>query len=92
LVITEGNYLLLDEDGWPAARREIDEIWYLDPDDDLRVSRLIARHQRFGKDEAAARAWALEIDGANARLVQAARGRANAVVRLTGAAPVAGAS
>src|SRR4051812_44392060 len=28
LVVTEGNYLLLEFDAWPAARSCIDEVWF----------------------------------------------------------------
>ena len=30
LVFTEGNYLLHDDDGWDAVRRELDEVWFID--------------------------------------------------------------
>jgi pantothenate kinase len=82
LVITEGNYLLLDGDGWTRARRHIDRVWYLDRADEIRVNRLILRHQRFGKDPATARAWAMEIDEANARLVRDRRDTADLVFTL----------
>lgn len=83
LVITEGNYLLLDAAGWSDARRAIDTTWYLEPDDDVRVRRLIDRHRAFGKDETSARTWATEVDEANARLVRDTRDRADAVVTVT---------
>ncbi|MEP6562094.1 MAG: nucleoside/nucleotide kinase family protein, partial [Nakamurella sp.] len=41
LVITEGNYLLLDRDAWPRARACIDEVWFLDPGDRIRQDRLV---------------------------------------------------
>jgi pantothenate kinase len=82
LVITEGNYLLLDGDGWTRARRHIDQVWYLDRSDEIRINRLILRHQRFGKDLATARAWVMEIDEANARMVQARRDTADLIFTL----------
>ena len=36
LVITEGNYLLLDEEGWMLVRRQLDEVWFLDLPDEIR--------------------------------------------------------
>ncbi|MBB2922581.1 nucleoside/nucleotide kinase family protein [Cellulomonas cellasea] len=82
LVVTEGNYLLLDDAGFGPVRALLDEAWFVEPDDDVRLSRLVARHERFGKDPAAARAWAHGPDERNARLVAATRGRADVVVRV----------
>jgi pantothenate kinase len=82
LVVTEGNYLLSSADPWPQVRREIGEVWYLDIDDDLRRDRLVARHVRFGKTEAAARRWVEDVDEANARLIAATRDAADLVVDM----------
>jgi pantothenate kinase len=43
IVITEGNYLLLDTHPWRQIRDLLDAAWYLDIDDAVRVERLIAR-------------------------------------------------
>ena len=80
LVLTEGNYLLLREGPWAALEGLIDETWYLEPPEELRLERLVARHVAFGKDPAAARAWALGSDAANARVIAATRERADLVV------------
>ncbi|WP_432543120.1 nucleoside/nucleotide kinase family protein [Kineococcus sp. SYSU DK002] len=80
LVITEGNYLLLREGPWAALEGLLDECWYLRPDEAVRHARLIARHEAFGKDPAAARAWALGSDEANAAVIAASRARADLVV------------
>jgi pantothenate kinase len=80
LVITEGNYLLLDTGGWADVRPLLDEAWYVDVDDDVRVERLIGRHVEHGKQPAYARDWVLRSDEANARLVTATRHRADLVV------------
>ncbi|MFF2196793.1 nucleoside/nucleotide kinase family protein [Streptomyces sp. NPDC058157] len=80
LVITEGNYLLHDAGEWASVRPLLDEVWYLDPDDDLRLDRLIARHVGHGKDPDHARAWVARSDEANARLVALGRHRADLVV------------
>ncbi|WP_340540734.1 nucleoside/nucleotide kinase family protein [Nocardioides sp. GXZ039] len=82
LVVTEGNYLLLDDGGWEHVRGALDEIWFVDVDQELRIARLIARHVRFGKSPEAAHEWVHRSDEANARLVEAARARADLVVRL----------
>ena len=83
LVVTEGNYLLLDEDPWPAVRERLDAVWHVLTDDRVRVPRLVARHVAFGKTPEQARAWVERVDEANARLVEAARRRADLVLDLT---------
>jgi len=82
LVITEGNYLLLDVPGWRDVRPLLDECWYVDADDDLRRERLIARHVAHGRTRADATAWVLRSDEANARLIATTRDRADLVVGL----------
>jgi pantothenate kinase len=77
LVVTEGNYLLLDDPPWRAARRQLAEVWMCDTDEDRRMRQLIARHEKFGMDPDAAREWAEGPDQANADLVQAAAHRAD---------------
>jgi pantothenate kinase len=81
-VVLEGNYLLLDHGGWEAVAGFLDVSFYLDVDGDLRLERLIARHEAFGKSPADARAWALGPDEANARLIQSTAQRADYRVRL----------
>ena len=83
LVITEGNYLLLQQGQWKAVRPLLDEAWYVDVDPELRLQRLIARHVKFGRDEDAAREWVQRTDEVNAALVDATRGRADLVFRWT---------
>ena len=80
LVVTEGNYLLLDRPEWRAVRQELDEVWFLDCPDDVRRPRLVARHVAFGKTPEQAEAWVTRVDDANAALVAAGRGRADRVV------------
>ena len=68
IVVTEGNYLLADSGGWEAVRPLLDAVWYVDLDDEVRLERLIARHEAFGKSPEAAVAWANGPDAANAAL------------------------
>ena len=70
LVVTEGNYLLLDDAPWAAARAELSEVWLVESDDGERLRRLVARHVRFGKPPDAAAAWVARSDEANARLIR----------------------
>lgn len=72
LVITEGNYLLLDRPGWRDVRPLLDECWLVRPDDDLRRRRLVDRHVAHGRSREAAEAWVRDVDEANARLVATA--------------------
>ncbi|HEX5144304.1 MAG TPA: nucleoside/nucleotide kinase family protein [Mycobacterium sp.] len=65
LVITEGNYLLLDEPDWTTARRAMDAVWFVTADDGLRTERLVARHVAFGKSPEAARRWVDSVDRVN---------------------------
>nr|WP_240982334.1 nucleoside/nucleotide kinase family protein [Streptomyces sp. S3(2020)] len=80
LVVTEGNYLLLDTGAWVRVRRQLDEVWFCELDEPERVRRLVARHERFGKEHDEAVAWALGTDRRNAGLVAATRDRADLVV------------
>ncbi|MEY4749280.1 MAG: hypothetical protein RIQ60_1494 [Pseudomonadota bacterium] len=80
LVITEGNYLLMGEPGdggWGEVRGQLDEVWFVDVDPELRLSRLIARHEQFGRSPEAARAWVMGTDEPNARAIEATRERAH---------------
>ncbi|MDX6360184.1 MAG: hypothetical protein QOH37_3238 [Nocardioidaceae bacterium] len=80
LVVTEGNYLLLDRPEWRAVRAQLDEAWFLDLHDDVRRARLVARHVRFGKSPDAAEAWVARVDEPNAVLVSASRESADRTV------------
>lgn len=83
VVLTEGNYLLLDRPEWRAVRQELDEVWFVQTDEALRRQRLLARHVEFGKSEGEARAWVERVDEPNARLVEATRTRADRVIDLS---------
>lgn len=83
LVITEGNYLLVDEAPWAGVGPLLHVVWYLDVDERLRLERLVARHVAFGKEPDAARSWAEGTDQRNADLISATRERADVVIRLT---------
>jgi pantothenate kinase len=80
LVLTEGNYLLLEDGRWPAVRAELDEVWFCDPDPAVRTARLVARHVEFGKDPDRAAAWVRAVDAPNAEAVERTRGRADLLV------------
>ena len=81
LLITEGNYLLLDDGHWKKVPTFLDEIWYVDVDDALRIDRLASRHEQFGRSREEAVAWVNNTDEPNARLIETGKSRADLVFR-----------
>ena len=77
LVITEGNYLLMEDGPWSPVRGLLDEVWYLDVNDGLREARLLARHREFGKTAEAALVWIASTDAPNALQISLSRARAD---------------
>ena len=84
LVITEGNYLLLRSGPWAQVAALLDEAWYIDLAEDIRLARLVGRHMEFGRDAAQARERATGSDQRNAVLIEASRDHASLVVSLGG--------
>ncbi|MFE7423447.1 nucleoside/nucleotide kinase family protein [Rhodococcus sp. NPDC057529] len=82
LVITEGNYLLMNSGGWEDVHPALDEVWYLDVPEQVREGRLIGRHQAFGKTYAHAQEWTREVDLRNADLIESTRHRADLLVEV----------
>jgi pantothenate kinase len=82
LVIVEGNYLLHDQSGWEQVGGYLDESWYLQVDDELRMQRLIARHIAFGKSPEDAKDWSEGTDEVNARVIDKSESKADFVVTL----------
>jgi pantothenate kinase len=85
LIVTEGNYLLLDHPHWARARRAMDAVWFVVGEESERIERLVARHIQFGKTPNEARAWVAATDQRNAELVAGTVGRADRVI-VNGAA------
>jgi pantothenate kinase len=79
-VLTEGNYLLLDQPGWRDVRAQCTEVWYCEQEEGLRIRRLIERHRAFGRTPAEAREWVERVDEPNARLIEATRRRADLLI------------
>lgn len=71
LILTEGNYLLLDDPAWRSVAAQIQQTWSVTTEPELRQARLIARHIQFGKTPDAARDWVLSVDEPNAQRIQA---------------------
>lgn len=87
LVLTEGNYLLLDDPAWRPVRELLDEVWYLDADEAARRDWLIRRHIAHGKEPAAAQAWVDASDQANAEAIAATRDLADVHVQISAEYP-----
>lgn len=81
LIVTEGNYLLLEAAPWDRIRPMLDACWLIDIEKQTRIERLIARHVAHGRSAAAAREWVLRSDEANAAMIEAARHRADWITR-----------
>jgi len=73
LVVTEGNYLLVREGVWAAVRPLLDECWFIEPGEEVRLQRLIRRHERQGRSPKEARDRSNGSDQQNATLINATR-------------------
>jgi pantothenate kinase len=73
LVITEGNYLLLEQPPWHEVRELLDQVWYLDVPADILRRRLIDRSMAYGRSEDDAVRHVDESDLRNAELVARAK-------------------
>ncbi len=87
VVVTEGNYLLLDRPPWTDLAPLYDLTLFLDVPEDELERRLIARWREHGFDEDAARDKALGNDIPNARLV-ASSSRAADITLTQETAPI----
>jgi pantothenate kinase len=85
VVLVEGNYLLGDGGGWQHVAPLLDLTLFVAVPRDIRLARLIARHEKYGKAPDAARAWALGPDERNAQQIEPTAVRADHVVALDGA-------
>ena len=84
LVITEGNYLLLDHGHWAGVSELLDEIWYVDIDHSVRRERRVKRHMHFGRSQNAAEDWVANTDEPNAVRIEAAKHRADVLFNWEG--------
>lgn len=82
LVISEGNYLLLGEGAWRAARPLFDETWFVAVDRHIARERLIERQIAGGRSPRDAQEWVDRNDMRNADIVDATAGLADVRVEL----------
>ena len=80
VVVTEGNYLLVNEPPWQEVRELLDAVWYVTVPESVRLDRLVRRRLGLGQPVAQARAWATGSDQRNADLVSTTRSRADGEV------------
>ena len=80
LIVTEGNYLLDDEEPWPRVRHTLDEVWFIGCALEERRRRLVARHVEFGKSAEQAQAWVRDVDDRNAERIERVKHKADFVV------------
>jgi hypothetical protein len=64
------------------VRELLDEVWYCEVTESVRIDRLVARRVGYGFAPDEARRWALGSDQRNAEVVAATRSRADLIVRL----------
>jgi len=83
LVITEGNYLLHNDNNWGGVKKFLDESWFIEVDDQIRIERLVNRHHKFGKSKADAHSWATGSDENNAQVVARTRELADVIIKLS---------
>jgi pantothenate kinase len=81
LIVVEGNYLLLSDSPWDQVQALLDETWFVDVPQDLRLSRLTQRHQQFGRNAKDAADWVQHTDEPNARRIEAERAKADVMFR-----------
>ena len=77
LIVVEGNYLLLSDSPWNQVQALLDETWFVDVPQDLRIGRLTQRHQQFGRNAKDAADWVQHTDEPNARRIEAERVKAD---------------
>jgi pantothenate kinase len=82
IIVTEGNYIALDEGEWKKAREYMDEVWFVEVEERVARARLVKRHIAAGlasnEEEAGKRAD--ENDLVNGREIVEKRGRVDEIV------------
>ncbi len=81
IIITEGNYLFADMEGWCEIKDIIDLKIYIEVDEKVCKKRLLERHMRGGKTEAEALAKIKEVDMNNFDLIAQTMKYADEVIK-----------
>jgi pantothenate kinase len=83
VIVIEGNYLFSTEHYWEGVFPLLDQSWFIEIDDEVRIERLIARHIRYGKTPGEAENWSKGSDETNARFIELTAHRASDIIKLT---------
>jgi pantothenate kinase len=82
VIVIEGNYLFSEEHGWGEVFPLLDQSWFIEIDDEVRMQRLIARHIKYGKSPQEAEDWSRGSDEANAKFIAKTASRAERIIKL----------
>ena len=82
VIIIEGNYLFSEEYNWNKVFPLLDQSWFIEIDDEVRMQRLIARHIKYGKLPQEAEDWSRGSDEANAKFIAKTASRAERIIKL----------
>lgn len=69
IILTEGNYLLLDADPWRHLADVLDECWWVDTPVDQARQWIVDRHIRGGKSPEQAAQHYAKVDWPNTQLI-----------------------
>ncbi len=80
IIITEGNYLFYDMEGWCEIKDIIDLKIYIEAEKNVCEKRLLERHMRGGKTEAEALKKIREVDMKNYDLIDQTKKYADEII------------
>ncbi len=82
IIVSEGNYLLLDQQPWKQLSELFDEIWFIDSTIETLMPRLLERHAAGGRNEVETRIKIESTDLPNAKLIESTKQRATRVIAI----------
>ena len=82
VIVIEGNYLFSEEHNWSEVFPLLDQSWFIEIDDEIRMQRLITRHIKYGKTPQEAEEWSRGSDELNARFIEKTAARAGKIIKL----------
>ena len=82
VIVIEGNYLFSEEYNWNKVFPLLDQSWFIEIDDEIRMQRLITRHIKYGKTPQEAEEWSRGSDELNARFIEKTAARAGKIIKL----------
>lgn len=82
VIVIEGNYLFSEEHNWSEVFPLLDQSWFIEIDDEIRMQRLITRHIKYGKTPQEAEEWSRGSDEENAKFIAKTASRAERIIKL----------